>query len=83
MPTVLRANGFRVVIYPPQREHGPPHVHVYAGDGEAKILIPMGDEDPTVEEVRGMREDLALRACRLIANHTEFLLARWRELHDA
>jgi hypothetical protein len=83
MPTVLRANGLRVAIYPPTREHGPPHVHVYAAGGEAKILIPLGDEDPTVVHVRGMREDLAWRACRLIAGHTEFLLAKWRELHDA
>lgn len=83
MQTVLRANGFRVVIYPPQREHGPPHVHVYAGGGEAKILIPLGDEEPTLERARGMREDLAWRACRLIADHAEFLLAKWSGLHDA
>ncbi|MBX3133449.1 MAG: DUF4160 domain-containing protein [Gemmatimonadaceae bacterium] len=83
MPTVLRANGFRVAIFPPGREHGPPHVHVFVGGGEAKILIPLMGEDPLVRYVRGMREDLAWEACRLIARHDEFLLAKWRELHDA
>ncbi|MCY4396412.1 MAG: DUF4160 domain-containing protein [Rhodospirillaceae bacterium] len=33
MPTVLRLDGLRVVIYP--NDHRPAHVHVVGGDGEA------------------------------------------------
>lgn len=36
MPTVLREDGFRVVVYGPPREHPPPHVHVEHG---AKGLV--------------------------------------------
>ncbi|MBY4639463.1 DUF4160 domain-containing protein [Gluconacetobacter entanii] len=37
MPTLLRLNGFRVVIY--TADHGPMHVHVISADGEAVIEI--------------------------------------------
>jgi len=41
MPTVLRKNGFRVVIYP--NDHLPSHVHVLKRDGE--VRIDLGDEE--------------------------------------
>ena len=37
MPTLLRINGFRVVIY--TADHVPMHVHVISADGEAVIEI--------------------------------------------
>lgn len=42
MPTVLRINGFRVVIYP--NDHRPPHVHVIGNGFEAvfKLNCPNG-----------------------------------------
>jgi hypothetical protein len=35
MPTVLRIDGLRVVIYP--NDHRPAHVHVKGADGEARF----------------------------------------------
>lgn len=42
MPTVLRINGLRVVIYP--NDHRPPHVHVIGNGFEAvfKLNCPNG-----------------------------------------
>ena len=37
MPTVLRFDGFRVVIYP--ADHIPAHVHVFGGGNEAVFYL--------------------------------------------
>lgn len=50
VPTVLRVDGFRVVIYLPPREHDPPHVHVWKGDGEVVIKTP--DRAPASDHPR-------------------------------
>jgi hypothetical protein len=42
MVTVHRERGFEVILYPGDREHTPAHVHVFYGNGEAKIAL--GDE---------------------------------------
>ena len=44
MTTVLRAHGFRVAIYPPPREHGPPLVHVFHAEGVSIVLLPRDSE---------------------------------------
>lgn len=40
MPTVLRIDGLRFVIWP--NDHAPAHVHVFSPEAEAKIEL--GDE---------------------------------------
>jgi hypothetical protein len=42
MPTIIREEGFRIVIYP--NDHLPAHVHVIKSDGE--IRIELGTEKP-------------------------------------
>jgi hypothetical protein len=37
MPTVHRAGNLRFVVF--LDDHGPPHVHVFAAGGEAKLLL--------------------------------------------
>ena len=75
MPTVLRHNGFRVVMFP--NDHRPPHAHVYDGDGSVVIEF-----DPVaVREVLGMRQQTVPRAVRLVAESREFLMAKWRKIH--
>jgi hypothetical protein len=37
MPTVLRKDGFEFMIY--TDDHEPAHVHVFKGEGKAKIII--------------------------------------------
>ena len=81
MVTVYRRFGFRVVIYPSGREHGPPHVHVFNADGEAKVTIGDADEPPALVLVAGMRRPDAVRALRMVEERQETFLARWREYH--
>lgn len=79
MPVVLREGGMSVVIHPPPREHGPPHVHVLIG-GEG-VVISMGKDRPTVRKGFGMRLSDIARAKRLVIANEEYLLRRWREIH--
>ena len=37
MPTSIKQDGFRIVIYP--NDHLPSHVHVIKGDGEVRISL--------------------------------------------
>jgi len=76
MVTVLRSGGFRVVIF--TNAHEPAHVHVF-GDGEAKVNLV-----ETVELVwaHAMSTAELRRAVRLVAEHRDELLTRWRVLHD-
>ncbi|HLL48645.1 MAG TPA: DUF4160 domain-containing protein [Longimicrobiaceae bacterium] len=76
-----RDGGFRVVIYPSGREHGPPHVHVFNADGEAKVSIGNADEAPALVLVVGMRVRDAARALRIVEERQETFLARWRDYH--
>ncbi|MGI8619736.1 MAG: DUF4160 domain-containing protein [Gemmatimonadaceae bacterium] len=82
MPTVLREGGFRVVIFLPPREHEPPHVHVRNAGGEVVIELATGKSPQTVREIAGMRTTDIMRAFWIVEEHTEYLLARWREYHE-
>jgi hypothetical protein len=83
MVTVHREFRFRVVIYPGRREHGPPHVHVFNADGEAKVSIGDVDEAPALLLVVGMRRRDAVRALRIVEERQETFLARWRDYHGS
>ena len=76
MVTVLRAHGFRVVIFTNDLE--PAHVHV-VGDGEVKIDI--ASNPPELDWAVGMSRAEIRRALRLVTEHREMLLGRWREIH--
>jgi hypothetical protein len=81
VPTVLRIGGFRVVVFLPPREHGPPHVHVRNASGEVVIDLAMGDRRQSIRYVAGMRTADITRAFWLVEENTEYLLAKWREYH--
>jgi hypothetical protein len=74
MPTVLRQEGFEVVIR--TDDHEPPHVHVFHGGASAKIML----ESLREEHCRLTRRQL-VKALILVKQHQEWLLARWREIH--
>jgi hypothetical protein len=77
MPTVLRFGAFRFIIYPPPREHGPPHVHVIRAGAEAVITL-----DPvSVRGVAGMRDADVLTAVHLVERFRLVLGDRWRGIH--
>lgn len=48
MPTVLRIDGLRVVIYP--NDHRPAHAHVIGREGEAVFILHCPDGPPELRE---------------------------------
>lgn len=79
MPTVLRVDGFRLVILLPPREHGPAHVHVYKAGGVVAIeLVTL-----TVRDVRDLSNRDVRAAVAVVAAHQEFLSGEWRRYHGS
>ena len=83
MVTIHRERGFQVVLYPGDREHTPPHVHVFHGDEEVKIAL--GDEEtaPWIWEVMGMKKPDTRRALEIVEEHQQPFLEAWRKYHGA
>ncbi len=79
MPTVLRIDGLRFVIWP--NDHAPPHVHVWSGDAEATIALGAAGGYPRLRENRRMRRVDLVRALEAVYEHRVLLLRRWREIH--
>jgi hypothetical protein len=83
MPTVVRADGFRIVVYGPPREHPPPHVHVECGIlGLVVLRLASKTSAAKVWAVYNMKDRDVLRAYRLVEKHHEILLEAWRRIHD-
>ena len=78
MVTVLRVEGFRVVIY--SNDHLPAHVHV-CGDGEAKINLFGADGAPDLVWADNMTRAEVRRAVRLVEREQALLLQRWKDIH--
>jgi hypothetical protein len=75
MPTVLRKNGFDVIIR--FNDHDPPHVHLTKGSGEVVVgLTPV-----KLERVWNLKRHDALIARRIVTEHREYLLKLWIEIH--
>ena len=78
MGTVLRVDGFSVVVR--TRDHEPPHVHVLCSGDEEEVvvdLLPVG-----VRELRGMRAKHVVQAVEIVEDAAEFLIECWREIHE-
>jgi Domain of unknown function (DUF4160) len=78
MVTVLRSDGFRVIIF--ANDHEPVHVHVF-GDGEAKIDLSGPDHKPLLIWARQMTKQDLRRAMRLVMEYRRFLAGKWRDIH--
>lgn len=75
MPTILRQDGFEVMIY--TRDHEPPHVHVWHGRAELVINL-----DPLeVRENNGMQPNRSRQAFDIVVSHQTELLIAWRKIH--
>lgn len=81
VPTVLRLNGLRVVIYP--NDHRPPHVHVIGPDGEAVFVLGCPDGPPKLRESRGFDRHGLARVRAELAAHVADLCERWRAIHGS
>lgn len=75
MPTVLRIDGLRVVIYP--NDHSPAHVHVIGPGWVVVITLAR----PDVREAIGCNEANARRALDLVTYHQAALIEAWRRYH--
>jgi hypothetical protein len=75
MPTILRLDGLRIVVYP--NDHRPEHVHVIGPDWEVVIDLISLD----IREAVGCAERAARCALRLAVEHRETLLEAWRRIH--
>jgi hypothetical protein len=80
MPTVLRFNGLRVVIYP--NDHRPAHVHVKGADGEAVFVLHCPDGPPELRESFGFKRPDLSHIKDALAAALAALCAEWRAIHD-
>jgi len=81
MPTVLRLNGLRVVIYPD--DHRPAHVHVIGAGGEAVFLLNCPDGPPELREAYGFSSKEVRQIQNDLVPHISELCQRWSEIHGA
>ncbi|MBK1674903.1 hypothetical protein CKO35_16745 [Ectothiorhodospira shaposhnikovii] len=79
MPTVLRLDGLRVVIYP--ADHRPAHVHVIGAQGEAVFLLGCSNGFTELRENHGFPTHEIKRISKLLDDHTEALCKQWRRIH--
>jgi hypothetical protein len=79
MPTIIRKNGFRVVIYP--NDHSPPHVHVLKQDGEVRVELSETSAPRILSIVGNIGDKDVVRAIDIVKVHQVELLTVWREIH--
>jgi hypothetical protein len=79
MPTVLRFDGLRVVIYP--NDHRPAHVHVVGAGREALFNLNCPDGPVELREnYRFSRRKISRIESKLLENLNELCRA-WEEIH--
>jgi hypothetical protein len=79
MPTVLRFEGLRVVIYP--NDHRPAHVHVIGRGNEAVFNLnsPVGPVE--VRENYGFSRSEITRIASVLSNQQAGLCDAWESIH--
>ena len=77
MPTVLRQNGFSLMIY--TRDHEPMHVHVWYQGSEAIIRF---ENEIILLEEQGFNHRQIRRALAIVRQNKEFLIEKWREIYE-
>lgn len=80
MPTVMRVDGVRVLIYP--NDHRPAHVHVIGAGHEAvfRLNCPRGPLE--LRENHGFGRAELSRIDQALTDVLDALCASWREWHD-
>lgn len=79
MPTVLRCEGLRVVIYP--ADHRPAHVHVIGADGEAAFILNCPAGPPELRESYGFSRPQVNRIRDALAGKLAVLCEEWSKIH--
>ena len=81
MPTVLRFDGRRVVIYP--TDHRPAHVHVIGPDGEAVFFLNCPAGPPELRESYRFGRAEVNRIRDRLAGRVAALCEEWRRIHGS
>jgi hypothetical protein len=81
MPTVLRMDGLRVVIYP--TDHRPAHVHVIGPDWEAAFILHCPEGPPDLRESFGFKTGDLSGIVNALADEMAGLCQKWSEIHGA
>lgn len=79
MPTIFTIGKLRIVIYP--NDHDPPHVHVIAPDGNAKVRIGTAHRKPSVVFNDGVSLASLPKALIAIDERRDELQKAWRKHH--
>ena len=79
MATLLRFNGYRVVMY--SNDHRPAHVHVIGRGGEAVFKLRCPGGPPELREVYGLRGAALGQIERVITSELFYLCAHWNNNH--
>jgi hypothetical protein len=79
MPTVLRFDGKRVVVYP--NDHRPAHVHVIGAGGEVVFDLNCPNGPPMLREVYGFDRREVSRIKDAVAARLATLCEAWRMIH--
>jgi len=79
--TVLRSDGFGVVVYP--NDHRPAHVHVIQAGKEAVFNLHCPDGPPELRENYGFSRQELRRIKAVLAAEGQNLREKWRAIHGA
>jgi hypothetical protein len=80
MPTVLRIDGLRVVIY--TNDHSPEHVHVIGTDGEAIFELHCPDGPVALRESYGFTTQQLRRLMDELGAALFELCSAWESIHE-
>jgi Fe2+ or Zn2+ uptake regulation protein len=81
MPTVLRFDGLRVVIYP--NDHSPEHVHVIGTDCEAVFELHCPEGPVMLREFSGLTMRQLRRLMEQLSAELTELCSRWESIHGS
>ena len=79
MPTVLRIDGLRVMIYP--NDHRPAHVHVRGAGTEAIFILHCPNGPPTLRGSQGFSTADLNRVVVALARALAALCGEWEQIH--
>ncbi len=79
MPTVLRLDGLRVVIYP--NDHPPPHVHIVGPDVRAIFYLNCPEGPPSIRQNIGLQRSEAKRVADALTDELARLCGEWSVIH--
>ena len=79
MPTILKFDGFRVVIY--SNDHGPEPVHVIGSDCEAVFLLNCPKGPPTLRESFEFKARSLRNVAAKLNEELQALCSAWENIH--